>query len=123
MWAGQSDLAIEHLEMALRLSPRASVGSTTLNIASAYFYSGRFDQALPRLLLAIQEDPGRPIAYRTLAACYAHLGRNEDARDALTRLRAITPVVMPEDLSSWLRKPEHQELLLSGLRLAMGETA
>ena len=35
------------------------------------------------------------------------------------RLRAITPAVMPTVLP-W-RRPEHRELLLSGLRLAMGE--
>ena len=120
-WAGQLDLAIEHLEAALRLSPRASVGSTLLNMAGAYFFLGRFDQALPRLLLAIQENPGRPIAYRFLAACYDHLERLEDAREALARLRAITPVVIP-DSRSVFRKPEHCELLLSGLRLAMGKT-
>jgi tetratricopeptide (TPR) repeat protein len=110
-------LAIEHLEAALRLSPRASVGSSLLNIAGAYFFLGRFDQALPRLLLAIQEDPGRTIAYPFLAACYAHLERLDDAREVLARLRAITPVVIPDSLSVF-RKPEHRELLLSGLRLA-----
>jgi tetratricopeptide (TPR) repeat protein len=120
LWAGQPDLAIEHIETALRLSPRASVGSSLLNIAASYFFLERFDQAIPRLLLAIQEDPGRTIAYRQLAACYAHLGRIEEAREALARLQAITPVVMPD--LSWLKKPEHRELLLSGLRLAMGET-
>jgi len=37
-------------------------------------------------------------------------------------LRAITPVVIP-NRTSYLRNPEHRELLLSGLRLAAGETA
>jgi adenylate cyclase len=120
LWAGQPEIAIEHLEAALRLSPRASVGSSLLNIASAYFFLSRFDQALPRLLLGIQEDPARTTAYRFLAACYAHLGRLDDARGALARLRAITPVVIPDTFSA-IRKPEHRELLLSGLRLAMGE--
>jgi hypothetical protein len=35
------------------------------------------------------------------------------------RLRAITPVIMPD--VSQLRKAEDRELLLSGVRLAMGE--
>jgi hypothetical protein len=34
-------------------------------------------------------------------------------------LRAITLAVMPD--TSYLRNPEHRELLLSGLRLALGE--
>jgi TolB-like protein/class 3 adenylate cyclase len=119
-WAGQHDLAIEHLEAALRLSPRASVGSSLLNIAGAYFFLGRFDQALPRLLLAIQEDPKRTNAYRVLAACYAHMGRLDEAREVIARLRAVTSAVMPD--ASFLRRPEDRELWLSGLRLALGET-
>ena len=73
------------------------------------------------LLLAIQEDPTLPEQYRTLAACYAHMGRLDDAQEILTRLRAVTSVVIPD--VSYLRNPEHRALLLSGLRLAMGETA
>jgi len=41
------------------------------------------------------------------------------ARETLDWLRAITPAVMPSVLP-W-RRPEHRELLLSGLRLAMGD--
>jgi hypothetical protein len=47
------------------------------------------------------------------------MGRLDDAREIVTRLRAITPVVI-SDLS-FLRNPEHRELWLSGLRLAAGE--
>ena len=35
----------------------------------AYFFQRRFDQALAKLLLAIQENPGSPATYRILAAC------------------------------------------------------
>ena len=54
-----------------------------------------------------------------LAACYAHMGRRDDARETVERLRAITPLVVPD--ASYYRKAEHRELFLSGLRLAMGE--
>ena len=47
------------------------------------------------------------------------MGRLDDAREIVARLRAITPVVIPD--VSFLRNPEHRELFLSGLRLAMGE--
>ena len=79
----------------------------------------RFDEAVPKLLLAIQEDPGFSQPYRVLAACYAHLGRLGDAREIVARLQAITPVVIND--ASFLRNPEHRELFLSGLRLAMDE--
>jgi hypothetical protein len=42
-------------------------------------------------------------------------------RTCVERLRGITLVVMPD--VSYLRNPEHRELLLSGLRLAAGEAA
>ena len=119
LWAGQPDIAIEHVEAALRLSPRARIGPSFLVIGVAHFLSRRFAEAVPKLLLAIQEDPSNPGPYRVLGACYAHMGRLDDAREIVARLRAITPVVIPD--ASFLRNPEHRELLLSGLRLAAGE--
>ena len=119
LYAGQPDIAIEHLEAALRLSPRARVGPLLLNIGAAHFLSRRFDQAVPKLLVAIQEDPSHPQPYRWLAACYASMGRLDDAREIVVRLRAITSVVIPDALP--LRNAEHRELYLSGLRLAAGE--
>jgi TolB-like protein len=118
--AGQPDLAIEHVETSLRLSPRPRVGLPLLIIGGAHFLARRFDKAVPKLLLAIQEDASHPLPYRYLAACYAHMQRFDDAREIVARLRAITPVVVPPD-ASFLRNPEHRELFLSGLRLAMGE--
>jgi TolB-like protein len=119
-WAGQPDIAIEHLKAALRLSPRARVGTPLLAIGFAHFASRRFDQAVPKLLLAIQEDPSSTQPYRYLAACYAHMGRLADAREIVKQLRSITPAVMPANVP--FRNPEQRELYLSGLRLATGET-
>ena len=121
-WAGQPDIAIEHVEAALRLSPRARVGSSLSVIGAAHFANRRFDEAVPKLLLAIQGDPSNPQPYRYLAACYAHMDRLDDAREIVERLRAITSVVIPDD-ARHLRNPEHRELFLSGLRLAAGETS
>src|ERR687893_2525462 len=74
LWAGQPDVAIEHVEASLRLSPRARIGLAYNLIGIAHFFSRRFDQAVPKLLLAIQEDPDFPVPYRALAACYAQMG-------------------------------------------------
>jgi adenylate cyclase len=116
LYAGRPDIAIEHIETSLRLSPRARVGMAFSVIGAAHFASRRFDEAVPKLLLAIQEDPNYPPPYRSLAACYAHLGRFDDAREVVKRLRAITSVVLND--ASVLRDAEHRELYLSGLRLA-----
>jgi TolB-like protein/DNA-binding winged helix-turn-helix (wHTH) protein len=74
LWAGQTDLAIEHGELALRLSPRMEAGGTTLLIGTALFFGGHFAEAVPRLWVAIEATPLFPNPYRYLAACYAHMG-------------------------------------------------
>jgi tetratricopeptide (TPR) repeat protein len=120
-WAGQPDVAIEHAKTSLRLNPRTQIGPLYFSMGMAHFLSRRFDEAVPKLLLAIQEGPSEAVRYRYLAACYAHMGRLDDAQEIVTRLRAITPVVIPPDTSVALRNAEHRELFLSALRLADGE--
>jgi TolB-like protein/class 3 adenylate cyclase len=119
LWAGQPDLAIAHAETALRLSPRERVGVPLEVIGTACFVKRQFDEAASKLLLAIQDNPGATASYRWLAACYAHMGRLDEARAIIARLRAITPLLVPNDLP--FRDPEYRELFLSGLRLAAGE--
>jgi len=120
LWAGEPDLAIEHVETSLRLSPRERMGTPLFVLGMAYLFKRRFDEAAAKLLLSIQDDPGHTPSYRFLAACYAHMGRLDEARAIVARLRAITPQIVPTDLP-W-RHPEDREHFLSGLRLAMGET-
>jgi TolB-like protein/class 3 adenylate cyclase len=118
-WAGELDTAIAHFETALRLSPRARVGNTLALLGAALFLSRRFREAVAKLLVAIHEDPSEATPYRYLAAAYAHLGRLDEARAVVERLRAFTPAVMA-NVAHWSNR-EHAELLLSGQRLATGE--
>ena len=96
------------------------------------------------LLRSLQESPNSVPTHRWLAVCCAHMGRLEEAREMINRLRAImlhtapgaAPYRNPEHrepvqdhLRAVLRNgavqyrnPEHRELYLSGLRLALGET-
>jgi TolB-like protein/class 3 adenylate cyclase len=119
LWAGQHDLAIEHAETALRLSPRERMGTPLSLIGEANFFKRAFDEAASNLLLSIQENPGYPHSYRVLAACYVHMGRLDEARAIVTRLRAIDPHPVPS--AAQLRRPADRELFLSGLRRAAGD--
>jgi hypothetical protein len=47
------------------------------------------------------------------------MGRLDEARAIVAKLRAISPLVVPSDLP--FRDPEDRELFLSGLQLAAGE--
>jgi TolB-like protein/class 3 adenylate cyclase/Flp pilus assembly protein TadD len=121
LFAGFPDLAIEHFQTSLRLDPRTPLRPFHLTgTGMAHFFNKDFCQAAADLLASLQQRPSYPTTSRFLAACYAHMGRLEEARGIVARLRAITPEVVPN--LSYLRDPEHRELLLSGLRLAAGET-
>jgi TolB-like protein/class 3 adenylate cyclase len=121
LFAGQPDLAIEHFETSMRLNPRGQRGFHLAGIGTAHAVNRRFEDALAVLRVSLEEVPAFTPAYRTLAACYAHMGRLDEARSILKRLVALTPVVVPTTIP--FRHPEHGELFLSGLRLAMGEGA
>ena len=79
-WAGQPEIGIGHAKVSRRLSPGARLFPSLLITGAAHFIAGRFYEAVPKLLLAIQENSGFPEAYRYLAACYAHMGRLESER-------------------------------------------
>jgi hypothetical protein len=95
------------------------MGTPLLVMGMAYLFKRRFDEVASKLLLYTQDHPEFPFSYRFLAGCYAHMGRLDEAGAIFARLRAITPLVVPNDLP--FRSPEDRELFLSGLRLAAGE--
>jgi TolB-like protein/class 3 adenylate cyclase len=119
LYAGQVELAIEHFQTSLRLSPRDRTAGRLTGIGIADFFSRRFDEAAATLLVSLEELPAHATPYRFLASCYAHMGRLDEAREIVTRLRIFTPVVVPG--ATPYRNAEQRELFLSGLRLAAGE--
>src|SRR6516162_3371654 len=121
LYAGRPRLAIEHFNRSLRLSPRDPTrGRSLTGIGIAQFFDQRYEEAAATLLASLQEFPTYAPTYRFLASCYAHMGRLEEAREIVERLRTFTTGV--SESFSYIRNSGHRELFLSGLRLAMGET-
>ena len=120
LYAGNPELAIEHFERSIRLNPRDLRWAQLTGIGIAHFFRRRFETSATSLLPALHENPTYPLANRFLAACYAHMGRLDEAREVVARLRTITPLVVPPVTN--YRDPQQRELFLSGLRLAAGET-
>jgi len=120
VYAGLHDLAIKHFETSLHLSPRERKGRYLNGIGMAHFFTRRFHDAAPEFLASLEEIPTWATPYRFLASCYAHMGRLDEAREIAKRLRTFTSVVVRSNPP--FRKPEDRELLMSGLRLAAGET-
>jgi pentatricopeptide repeat protein len=107
-----------HTDLVTCCSPRDRIANYLNAFGEAHFFSRRFDEAVANLLASLERAPGFPITYRVLASCYAHMGRLDEAREIVRRLRAITPVVVESAIR--YRNLEYRELYLSGLRLAAG---
>jgi pentatricopeptide repeat protein len=117
------DRAIEHVQTSLRLSPRIRAGWAQSVMGGAHFFASRFDQAAAELRLAVQEEPSFVPAHRFLAACYAQMGRLEEAKRVVQLIRECGGDLLPRSYILAWRKPNHRQLFLSGLRLAAGDTA
>ena len=118
---GGLDEAIDRLAYAMRLSPLDSElfrmhGGTAL----AHLFAGRFDEAAIWAERALRELPTFLIAVCVIAASHALAGRNEDARQAMRRLRRLDPTLRASGLADWLlfHRPEYLALLSDGLRRA-----
>jgi tetratricopeptide (TPR) repeat protein len=112
---GRPEQAIANLEKALRLSPK-DPGKALMLVATgwAHFSAERYEQALDWAGRALAHDPRDDMAYRTLAASYAQLGRLEEAQDALEeelrldpgltlrKVRQQNPTTDPDFLARWL---------------------
>jgi adenylate cyclase len=116
LFAGQAELAIQHFETSMRLNPRGQRGFHLAGVGIAHFVSHRFEDALAALRVSLEEVPAFAPTHRTLVACYAHMGRLDEARSILERLVALTPVIAVT--ANPFRRPKDIELFRSGLRLA-----
>jgi TolB-like protein/tetratricopeptide (TPR) repeat protein len=120
-YLGEPDLAIEHLERAMRLSPldmqTARLQSAT---AFAHFLAGRYDDASSWAQRALQVRPSYPSAIRLAAASSALAGRPEEARQAVERLRQVDPALRVSNLKNRLplRRPDDLTRYQEGLRMA-----
>ena len=121
IWLGESEVAIEHLARAMRLSPLDPIlfrmqGAT----AAAHFFAGRYDEASSWAEKALRENPNQQ-ALRVAAASHALAGRLEGARKAIARMRQFDPDLRISNLRDRvpaLRRPEDFARYVEGLRKA-----
>ena len=121
VWLGEPQLAIDHLQRAMRLSPVDPLFfMMQAALAMAHFIAGRDDEAFAWAEKAAQRNPFFAAATWTAAASAANLGRSEDAAKYVARLRQIDPgVTIPtieERLS--LRRRQDRARLIDSLRMA-----
>jgi TolB-like protein/class 3 adenylate cyclase/Tfp pilus assembly protein PilF len=120
-YLGQPEDALDRLRNSWRLSPFDPLKFFFWGVAGfAEFIAGRYEEALVWLLKARRDHPGHLAAHRNLAACFAQLGRMDEARAAAADLLAREPTFRISVFESRypLRRPGDRERLLSGLRAA-----
>ena len=120
-YLGQPEAALDRLRNAWRLSPFDPLRFFFWGVAGfAELIAGRYDQALVWLEKARRDNSGHFAVHRNLAACYAQLGRTEEARAAAADLMQREPSFRVSEFESRypLRRPDDQARLMAGLRAA-----
>ncbi|HLZ66183.1 MAG TPA: adenylate/guanylate cyclase domain-containing protein [Aliidongia sp.] len=92
IWLGEPELAIEHVERAMRLSPQDPlIFNAQAATACAHFFAGRYAEAACWAEMAVREQPNHFIATCAAAASNALAGRLPAAQQAMARLRQLDP--------------------------------
>jgi adenylate cyclase len=113
--AGLPEEAVQSFERAIRMSPVdpfpvIGLGYTLIELR-------RFDEALIAGKKALRLAPSVSAAIRCLASAFAHLGRDEESREAAGRLFEVDPAFT---ISKWIARggQSNAKLLIDGLRKA-----
>lgn len=118
---GDPEAAIEFFTRAMRFSPLdPEMFRMQAGMAMSHMFAGRFDLALSWAEQACRQLPSFVFVVLVIAACHAHAGRLEQARDAADELRKLDPTFRISKLEGWIpiRRPEHRASFTNGLRLA-----
>jgi adenylate cyclase len=120
---GEPDVAIEHYQRAMRISPLDPYNFNALiGIGIAHFCAARYELAAQWVSKGIAEKPSATWAWRIAAAAYSHMDRMDDARAALERFvrgnPGVTLSTVAQGSTPSAASPSFKKALLDGLRKA-----
>jgi adenylate cyclase len=116
--AGLPEEAVRSFERAVRVSPvDPLLYLTHVGIGLAFIELRRFDEAVVVARKAQRQAPVYAAAYRCLASAFAHLGREDEAREAAARVRETDPAFT---ISALIARGgfSNSKILIEGLRKA-----
>ena len=90
MWSGQTDAAIETLELAQRIDPELNPFDR-FALSLAYYLKGRYDAAVEQAELNLRNTSGANFSRIVLAAAYAEQNRAQDTARIVTTIHRIDP--------------------------------
>ena len=117
MWSGQTDAAIEALELAQRIDPELNA-IDRFALSLAYYLKGRYDAAIEQAELNLRKTAGANFSRIVLAAAYAQHNRAEDAARVVTTIHRIDPTFDPQEFGTKFLNSVDLEHLRDGLRKA-----
>jgi len=117
MWSGQTEVAIEALELAQRIDPELSaIDRNALGLA--YYLKARYEAAIEQMKLNLRKTEGAYFSNVVLAAAFAQLNQTDDAAHAVALVRRLDPTFDPQTFGSKFLNPADLERLRDGLRKA-----
>jgi adenylate cyclase len=116
---GRPEEAILHLKRAIRVNP-LDPSMALQGLGQVYCKTGRYEEAIPPLKQAIRNRPQMFQAHLELAACYAGLGKEEEARAAAAEVLKMHPKFTVEGYAAIfpLKDKALKERYLENLRKA-----
>jgi adenylate cyclase len=117
MWLGQTDAAIDALELARRIDPELNpVDRNALSLA--YYLKGRYEAAIEEAELNLRRTEAATFSRIVLAAAYAQESRADDVARVVAGVHRLDPAFDPQEFGSKFLKPSDLEHVRDGLRKA-----
>ena len=119
IWSGDLDEALGFFHRAIALSPGQTAGAMG-GVAHVLLCNGQFDTALPWATRALAENPNWEVMHWLVTAILGHLGRKDEAGQALVALQALRPGYSISQIrqANHTKYPDRWTVIHDGLRLA-----
>lgn len=117
MWLGETDAAIESLELAQRIDPELNAFDG-FALSLAYYSKRRYDASIEQTVLNLRKNANAHFNQAVLAAAYAQSGRAADAARVAATIRRSDPTFEAASFGSKFLNPDNLAHLREGLRKA-----
>ncbi len=114
VWLGETDAAIESLEMALRIDPDLNAFDR-FALSLAYLLKGRHAESIAQSELNLRQNEGTRFSRVVLAAALAEAGRTEEAQQAAEEIRRSDPTFDAATFGNKFRDAKDLARLRDGL--------
>jgi adenylate cyclase len=117
MWLGQTDAAIQALELAQRIDPDLN-SMDRFALSLAYYLRERYAASIEQAEVNLRENGGANFSRIVLAAAYAQREQTDEVARVVATIRRLDPALDAGNFGSKFLNPADLERLRDGLRKA-----